>query len=126
MSIMADAERNSSVTDRIVLTLPSAERYRSIGTLVLGGVGTRAEISYERVDDLQIAMLSALDAASVGEVTLEIDADESGVALAVGPLREGSEADDGLARVLSRLVDDVEHARRDGSVWVTLRLRATA
>lgn len=113
------------MTDRIVLTLPSDEGYRGVATLVLGGVGARIELPYERMDDLQLAVLSALDASLDGEVTLELDAGQEGLRLAVGPLREGSQADDGLARVLSRLVDEVEHDRRDGQEWVTLVLRAT-
>lgn len=121
---VATAERRLFVTDRIVLNLPSADRFRAVGTLVLGGVGARLELPYERMDDLQLALLSALDATLDGAVTLEIDADESGVSLAVGPLRDGSDVDEGLALVLSRLVDEVEHERRDGRVWVALRVRA--
>lgn len=126
MRVVETAERSLSVTDRIVLTLPSAERFRGVGTLVLGGVGTRLELPYERMDDLQLALLSALDAALDGNVTLEIDAGEAGLTLAVGPLRDDADTDSGLALVLTRLVDEVEHEQRDGSAWVTLRVRGSA
>jgi anti-sigma regulatory factor (Ser/Thr protein kinase) len=110
------------VTDRIVLALPTEARFRSVATLVLGGIGSRADLPYERMDDLQLAVLSALDAADQAEVTFEVDADENGVSLALGPVRDGSGDDQGLGLVLSRLVDDVTHERRDGAEWLSLRL----
>lgn len=110
------------VTDRIVLALPTEARFRSVATLVLGGIGSRADLPYERMDDLQLAVLSALDAADQPEVTIEVDADENGVSLALGPVRDGSGDDEGLGLVLSRLVDDVTHERRDGAEWLSLRL----
>ena len=110
------------VTDRIVLAIPTEARFRSVATLVLGGIGSRADLPYERMDDLQLAVLSALDAADQAEVTLEVDADENGVSLALGPVRDGSGDDEGLGLVLSRLVVDVTHERRDGAEWLSLRL----
>ncbi len=110
------------VTDRIVLAIPTEARFRSVATLVLGGIGSRADLPYERMDDLPLAVLSALDAADQPEVTLEVDADENGVSLALGPVRDGSGDDEGLGLVLSRLVDDVTHERRDGAEWLSLRL----
>jgi len=112
------------VSDRIVLTLPADERFRSVATLVLGGIGSRAELPYERMDDLQLAVLSALGATDNETVTIEVAADGNGLRLALGPVRDGSGADDGLARVLSRLVDDVGHESRDGAEWITLGLSA--
>lgn len=110
------------VTDRIVLAIPTEARFRSVATLVVGGIGSRADLPFERMDDLQLAVLSALDAADQADVTLEVDADENGVSLALGPVRDGSGDDEGLGLVLSRLVDDVTHERRDGAEWLSLRL----
>jgi hypothetical protein len=112
------------VSDRIVLTIPSEERFRAIATLVLGGVGSRADLPYERMDDFQLAVLSALEATSADTVTIEIDAGDDGILLALGPVRNGSAADEGLGLVLSRLVDEVAHEHRDGSEWLALRLAA--
>ena len=106
--------------DRIVLTIPSDARFRSVATLVLGGIGSRADLPFERTDDLQLAVLSALDASSGGDVTLEVETRMGRLAVAVGPVREGSGEDAGLVRVLSRLVDEVAHERRDGAEWLTL------
>ena len=108
------------VSDRIVLTMPTETRFRSVATLVLGGIGSRMELPYERMDDLQLAVLSALDASDDETVTLEVDADENSLRLALGPVRDGSSEDDGLVRVLSRLVDDVHHESREGVEWLTL------
>jgi hypothetical protein len=120
---IADARsRDVSMSDRIVLTMPTDDRFRGVGTLVVGGVGARLELPYEQMDDLQLALLSALDAALDGDATLEIDADAGSLTLAVGPLRDGSSTDEGLRLVLSRLVDEVEHQNRGGAEWVALRL----
>ena len=105
-----------------MLTVPTEERFRSVATLVVGGIGSRADLPYERMDDLQLAVLSVLEAADREEITLEVDADERGVRLVLGPVRDGSSGDDGLALVLSRLVDDVAHERRDGAAWLSLGL----
>jgi hypothetical protein len=113
------------VSDRIVLTMPTDVRLRSVATLVLGGLGSRLELPFERTDDLQLAVLSTLEATDVGDVTLEVDADEGGLRLAVGPVRAGSGEDDALMRVVSRLVDEVGHERRDGDEWLILRLAST-
>jgi hypothetical protein len=110
------------VSDRIVLTIPTDPRFRSVATLVLGGVGSRADVSYERMDDFQLAALSALEATEGNTITLELDCGEDGIRLALGPVRSGSGADEGLKAVLSRLVDEVAHESRDDGEWLALRL----
>jgi hypothetical protein len=115
----ADA-RTAVMGDRVVLTIPADTRFRSVATLVVGGIGSRADLPYERADDLQLAVLSALDAGASDEMTVEIDTSEGRLEIAVGPVREGSGNDAGLARVLSRLVDGVATQHRDGAEWLTL------
>jgi hypothetical protein len=110
------------MTDKISLTIPSASPYRAVVTLVLGGIGSRLDLPYERMDDLQLAVLSVLDAGAAETVTLEIEAEPSGLTVFVGPLTNGSGSDSALTRVLDRLVDSTESARRDGREWLTLRL----
>lgn len=106
--------------DRIVLTIPADARFRSVATLVLGGIGSRADLPFERTDDLQLAVLSALAASSGGDVTVEVETREGRLVVSVGPVRDGSGEDAGLVRVLSRLVDEVAQERRDGAEWLTL------
>ena len=106
--------------DRIVLTIPSDARYRSVATLVLGGIGSRADLPFERTDDLQLAVLSALDASNAADVTVEVARLDARLEVTVGPVQDGSGEDTGLVRVLSRLVDEVSSEQRDGGEWLTL------
>ncbi len=110
------------VADRISLTIPAEEQFRPVSTLVLGGVGTRLDLPFERMDDLQLALLSLLEAVDGEEVTVEIVADEDALAVTVGPLRAGTSADAGLERVVSRLVDERAVDAQDGREWMTVRL----
>ncbi len=112
----------ADMTDRISLTVPSRTSYAGVATLVLGGIGSRLELSYERMDDLQLAVLSVLEARGDEEVTVEVEAAEERVSVSVGPLVEGSGSDQALARVLDPLVDSVEPVRRDGREWLMLQL----
>jgi anti-sigma regulatory factor (Ser/Thr protein kinase) len=114
------------MTDTIVLTIPAEPRYRSVATLVLGGVGTRLDLPYERMDELQLAVLSVLEAGTGPSVSVRVETADDGLTVSVGPLVDGSAADDGLGRVLARLVDDVTTDRRDGGEWLTLRLSGRA
>lgn len=111
------------MTDQISLTIPSRTPYTGVATLVLGGIGSRLDLSYERVDDLQLAVLSVLEARGDDEVNLEVEAAKEWVSVSVGPLVEGSASDQSLARVLDPLVDAVEPIRRDGREWLTLQLK---
>lgn len=107
------------MSDRIVLNIPAGARFRSVASLVIGGIGGRADLPYERMDDLQLAVLSILDSTDGEAVTLEVLSDDGSLAVAVGPVRDGSGEDNGLRLVLSRLVDDVAHEHRDGAEWIT-------
>lgn len=111
------------MSDHISLTIPTASQYRAVATLVLGGVGSRLDLPYERVDDLQLAVLSVLEASGDDRVTVEVDAEDDGMLVSVGPLADGSQTDGALARVLEPLVDSVEPSARGERVWLTLRLR---
>ena len=108
------------VVDRISLTIPAEERFRPVSTLVLGGVGTRLDLSFERMDDLQLALLSLLEAVEGEEATVEIVADDDALAVKVGPLRIGTGDDAGLERVVSRLVDERTTEASNGSEWMTV------
>jgi hypothetical protein len=90
-------------------------------------MGSRLQLPYARVDDLQLAALSVLSAASDETVTLELAAEDQSLSVGIGPLASGTGTDAGLRRVLDRLVDGVEPEERGGREWLTLRLaRPTA
>jgi hypothetical protein len=110
------------MADTISLTLPADPRYRGVATLVLGGIGSRADLPYDRMDELQLAVLSVLEAGRGEDISLRVDTGDHSLTVSVGPLAEGSVSDEGLARVLARLVDDVAAERRDGEEWLTLRV----
>jgi hypothetical protein len=111
------------MTDTIVLAMPADARFRSVASLVLGGIGSRFDLSYERVDDLQLAVLSVVEAGADGRITLEMQGEKEGVSVSLGPLLPGIGSDRALGRVLAPLVDEVEREDRDGAEWLTLRLR---
>jgi hypothetical protein len=117
----------TATTERIALTLLAEAGLRSVATLVLGGIGSRLDLPYERVDDLQLAVLSVLAASDLEQVTIEVEIDDERIEVFVGPLPGGAAADRGLRRVVERLVDDVETATRSGSdgsneEWIALGL----
>jgi anti-sigma regulatory factor (Ser/Thr protein kinase) len=126
MLLHATSSPETTLSDRIVLTLPTASSYRSVATLVLGGLGSRMELPYERMDDLQLAVLSALDSARGSSATLEVDVDDDGLRLAVGPLEVEDGDGAGLDLVLSRLVDRVTHEEKEGAAWIVLSLERSA
>ena len=110
------------MTDTILLTIPATPAYRGVPSLVLGGVGSRLDLPFERMDDLQLAVLSMLDASVGEEASVEIVADDGRLGVSVGPLRPDAGTDKGLELVLARLADDVRPEDRDGSVWLTVSL----
>jgi hypothetical protein len=109
------------MTDTILLTLPGNPRLRGVATLVLGGIGSRLDLPYEKVDDLQLATLSVLSASDGETVTIEVVADDEALVVGIGPVSSES-GDSSLSRVLEKLVDAVETSERDGQHWLTLRL----
>ena len=113
-------EADNHVNDTIVLTIPTDSAYRGVASLVLGGLGSRLDLPYERMDDLQLAVLSMLDASRDDDASVEIQAEDEHVAVSVGPLRDDAADDDGLELVLTRLTDRIETARRDDASWLTV------
>ena len=110
------------MTDTILLTIPASAAYRGIPSLVLGGVGSRLDLPFERMDDLQLAVLSMLDASVGEEASVEIVAGDERLGVSVGPLRSDAGSDKGLELVLQRLTDGVEPEDRGGDVWLTVSL----
>lgn len=110
------------MTDRISLTIPADDRFRTVSTLVLGGIGSRLDLPYERMDDLQLAVLSLLEAVDGEEATLDVAAEDGLLSVTVGPLRPGSADDAALERVVSPLVDGVAPETREGADWITVRM----
>ena len=120
--------------ETIELTLPAGREWHAVARLVLGGVADRLNLSFEDLDDLQLAVERLLvEAASQDTVQLQIEVVEHGVRVGVGPLVERTIADAlqrpdsepgelTLRRILQTVVDSFgveEHA--EGGIVVRLQ-----
>jgi anti-sigma regulatory factor (Ser/Thr protein kinase) len=115
----------------IKLRIPHETRYHGIARLVVGGLAARLDLSYEHLDDLQLALATVLenDGYSVGsDVTVELRVREDGVSIVIGPLvaseLRADLAEDGetvsLGRLLSTVVEKVEVEDRTDGGWLRL------
>ena len=122
------------MTDAVTLTIPRGRPYYGVARLVVGGLALRLDLSYEHLEDLQLAVETVLsnDAYAAGDdVTVELAVHDATVAISVGPvdggeLRADLEREDegiGLRRLLSAVVEDVRVEQRNGSEWVRLEKR---
>ena len=103
--------------DRITLSIPQEEGFAHVAQLVLSGVAARLNITYESLDDLQVALESLLQRAEGGgDVTVDLRIDEDAISARVGPFngtisaeleREPGAQEVGLRRVLDTVVDEV-------------------
>jgi len=121
------------MTDQVQLTLPAEEDFRPIAHLVVGGLGVRLDLTYEDLDDLQVALEALLGCRDdEGDIVVTVDAGDGTVRASVGPFRAGSldalERSDslGLHRVLETVCDTFEIDERDGGSWVELTKTTTS
>ena len=104
---MSGSPATSIAPDNVVVEFPATEGYRSVGRLVLGGLASRFQLPVERVEDLLLAVESALLTGVAGPtVTLDVEAGDEGLRVRLGPLDGRGVADPGVERVLARLVDE--------------------
>ena len=118
-------------SDRITLTLPRERQFFGVANLVVGGLAVRLDLSFEQLEDLQVALTELLEhpRAHDGEVTVAVTVGEREIETAVGPLdddvatelRREAGSGVGLRRVLDAVVDAIEVTDRDGEPWVSLR-----
>ena len=121
------------MTDAIRLTIPHTKPYYGVARLVVGGLAARLDLSYDFLEDIQLALENLLDndAYAAGpHVTVELIARPEAMEIAVGPLDgarvrrdlEGETANEGvgLRRLLAAVVQRVELERRDGDEWLRL------
>jgi hypothetical protein len=105
-----------ATVDAVVVEFPATDGYRSVGRLVLGGLLSRFELPVDRVEDLLLAVESLLVQDLAEEtVTIEATVATEGLRLRVGPFVRSQLADPSVARVVTRLVDEVsEDGGTDG------------
>ncbi len=124
------------MTDAVRLTIPRARPYYAVARLVVGGLAARLDLSYDYLDDMQVA-LESLDPYAAGrELTVELVVEPEAVDMLVGPLErarlraelEREDAREGeavtLRRLLAAVVETVEIEERAGGGWLRLRKRA--
>jgi hypothetical protein len=122
------------VIDQVRLTLPAEEDFRPIAHLVVGGLGVRLDLTFEELDDLQVALEALLGCRDdEGEIIVTVDAGDGTVRASVGPFGasaldalERSDSPLGLHRVLETVCDTFEIDERDGGSWVELTKKTTA
>jgi hypothetical protein len=119
------------VADVVTLQLPRDRDFRPVAHLVLGGLATRLELTYDVLDDIETALDELLERRELdADVTVSLRLDHDALVTTVGPFA-GRVADElretgdglGLRRVLDTVVDDVQLSERDGAQWVELTKR---
>jgi hypothetical protein len=116
--------------DEITLTLPGRRDFYRIAHLVLGGLAIRLDLTYEQLEDLQLALASVLrEQEPDGELNVTLRVEQGAIRAVLGPfaggrLREAIEEADGehldLRRLLETVCDRVSVEERDGAEWIEL------
>lgn len=89
------------MADPVALQAPLDDDFAGVVRLIVGGVAERADLGFEDMDDLQLAIERLLaEAGSLGRVALSFDVDAGHVRARVGPLHSES-----LARALQEPED---------------------
>ncbi|HZD87709.1 MAG TPA: hypothetical protein VE088_06860 [Gaiellaceae bacterium] len=123
------------MTDEIRLVIPAEEDFRSIAHLVTGGLALRLDLTYEDLEDLQVALEALLGLRDdEGELVVSLSPAEDVLRAAVGPfdpaaLQEDEEdgaSDLDLRRVLDTVCDTHEMDIRDDGAWVELTKKIAA
>ncbi|MDX6471784.1 MAG: hypothetical protein QOK22_600 [Gaiellaceae bacterium] len=125
---------SAQAPDRIQLTLPAEEDFRHVAHLVVGGLGVRLDLTFEDLDDVQVALEALLACRDDdGEIVVTVDAGGGTVRASVGPFPadaldalERGESPLGLRRVLETVCDSFEIEERDGGSWVELTKRTSS
>lgn len=121
--------------DEIRLVIPAEEDFRPIAHLVTGGLATRLDLTYEDLEDLQVAIEALLGLRDDdGELVVSLAVEDDLLLAEVGPFDPaalGEEDEDGTAeldlrRVLDTVCDTHEVETRKESAWVQLSKRISA
>ena len=114
--------------DEISLTLPADEAFHGVAHLVLGGLAVRLDLTFEHLEDLELALDALLERTASGEdVTVRVRILDHELKTFVGPFESvRTELTDGgndmlnLGRILGTVCDHVEVTDQGGSQWVEL------
>ena len=115
--------------DLITLTLPRDRDFFRVAHLVVGGLAVRLDLTFENLEDLQIALATVLRE-SEGEVTVGVRIQPDQIEASIGPFGSADqeldlnrEVEEGvpLRRVLETVCDSVDVVDGEGGRWVVLR-----
>jgi hypothetical protein len=121
--------------DAITLRIPRDKPFHGVARLVVGGLAARLDLTYEHLDDLQLALATVLENdgyLSGSDVTVRLAVHRDSVGMVIGPLRAEQlradlQDDEGegisLRRLLSTLVDVVRLEPGEGGEWLRLEKR---
>lgn len=124
--------------DAISLSIPHAEPFHGVARLVVGGLAARLDLSYEDLEDLQLALVSVLERdgyATGADVTVRLLVAEDTVGIAIGPLDAAElsadlerQPEEGvpMRRLLETLVQEISLEERDGAHWLRLEKHVAA
>jgi hypothetical protein len=123
--------RDTLSGDEISLTLPADEAFHGVAHLVVGGLAVRLDLTFENLEDLDLALDALLERTRRDEdVNLRVRLVDGELHTMVGPFAsvraelEGVGGPDlNLSRILDTVCDSVEISDRDGSEWVELTKR---
>jgi hypothetical protein len=108
----------------VELELPRGRSSGAVARLIAAGVGTRAGLRVDRLEDLKLAVEATLrqpfarDTLSVAMTPTQDDLE-----IEVGPLAAARLDSRGLEGVLSPLVDEIRARRTGDDVWIAMRMR---
>jgi len=116
------------MTDEIQLTLPAQEDFRHVAHLVVGGLAARRELTYEDLEDLQVAFDAVLACREDDDdIVVSLLVEDGNLHASIGPFNQDAVAqldrEPGglpLRRVLDTVCDTVSVDERDGGSWVEL------
>ena len=123
------------MTQAIELRIPNERPFHGVARLVVGGLAARHNLSYEALEDLQLALVSVLEGdaySTAAEIRVELEVTDEAIAMAIGPLNgeavradleQSSDGDLGLGRLLGTLVEDAGVEAREGGDWLCLSKR---
>jgi hypothetical protein len=119
----------------IELRIPNERPFHGVARLVVGGLAARHNLSYEALEDLQLALVTVLEGdgyAAADEVRVELEVFDDAIGMAIGPLNgdvvrkdleESSDSDLGLGRLLATLVQEAGVEAREDGDWLRLSKR---
>ena len=123
------------MTPAIELRIPNERPFHGVARLVVGGLAARHNLSYEALEDLQLALVTVLEGdaySTAAEIRVELEVTDEAIAMAIGllngeavraDLEQSSDGDLGLGRLLGTLVEDAGVEAREDGDWLRLSKR---